>query len=207
MKFWWKGKDLLSDSASAGFMRMLGKNWAGLKHDTAEERATNWNFAKRVARLEAGTWLVDECQRPEVAISQLVPEGLTTEQEQDFIDSIFGEDSSMSVAAISVDRDLRERAGYVLADLASTPHWGRWLEEMVSGVTEEAAAKRHGVTQVAVHLRRTRGLNSPQVRAVLVAHGLSKEPITTCAPSTTAPPRKLTPPTKRTSRSAGGTPR
>jgi len=175
MRFPWQEPEMLADAASEGLMRSLGKDWPSLEAKTEEQQERNWNYARRVIRLEALEWMGKECQRPEVPVSALVPDGMSPEQEQDYIDNLYGADTSFDgrPGETVEARDEQLRANAVLRELASSPEWETWLKDLVHGRTERETAEEQGVSHQAVHKRRVRGM--ARIRPVLIRHGLIEE--------------------------------
>lgn len=167
---------LAHDAASEGYLRATRKNWKKLEADTPALRARNWNYVKRVARLETGSFLIKEDSRPEDTISCLIPGGLPPEASNDFVDALFGEhrQSAPPPDEEVVERDLQERAWAALHELAQDPQeWNTWLRDLVAGLTTREVAERESVSHVAIQHRRNRGI--ARIQPVLKRHGLAKE--------------------------------
>jgi len=175
MSHWSQDRETVEDAASEGFTRAFTKNgWSDLDASTPALQDRNWNYVKRIARLEARDWFRKERahSRTEVAVSSLVPEGLTAEQEQDFIDSIYGEAPNGNVAESAVDRDLLERAGRAIEEL-SNADLGPWFEDLLAGRTVREVEERDQIANQRVSEMRRRGMQS--IQHVLQKHGLTKE--------------------------------
>ena len=109
---------LAHDAASEGYLRTVRKTWTNLPVATPEDMARNWNYVKRIARLETGSFLVKEDARPELTFTTLMPDGMEADREQDFLDALFGASPHADCAESVMESDLHQRALSALRELA-----------------------------------------------------------------------------------------
>lgn len=171
-KFWTASDPhTVEDAASEGFMRTLGKDWSRLPARNQDDYDRNWNYARRVLRLEAGAWLRGQQSSPEIPVSSLIPSGLSPDQEQDFVVNLFGA-ADVDVHDSVADMDMLDRAERVIAVLAQNPQeWNSWARDLLTtDLTEREVGKQEGVSHQAIHYRRVNGIN--RIQPLLVEHGL-----------------------------------